>query len=149
MDWKKTPWTKRRWTKTRRITKDTQSEQENLKIDPTLYRPLEDNFVRMSYNKYIYILKFDFTHENTYFFLLYFENWSYFWIFEFIRTDWLDGPIPSPIPKTFQLTHLCPPLRSTFAVRETANVSRRMSLAPIMPRDVSLSDSKCWTQRWA
>ena len=52
------------------------------------------------------------------------------------------------------------PTVPTFAVQDT-NVSRHngaTSGAPIMPRDVSLSDSKCWnggqklvakTQRWA
>ena len=44
------------------------------------------------------------------------------------------------------LTHFCPPLRSTFADRET-NVSRHKGGtrgSTIMPRDVSLSDTKCW-----
>ena len=78
---------------------------------------------------------------------------------------------------SLNLTHLWAPLRSTFAVRETAslgimegprvpplNPSETIVLpehyslwgvkgghprCPIMPRDVSLSDSKCWTQRWA
>ena len=61
-----------------------------------------------------------------------------------------------------QLTHLCPPLRSTFAVRETANwlrlslhyaVSRHNGgprVPPLKPfRDCCLSDSKCWTHRSA
>ena len=68
------------------------------------------------------------------------------------------------------LTHFCPPLRfrnqflptvPTFAVRESTIVSEGFKGgtrgSPIMPRDVSLSDSKCWnggqklvakTQRW-
>ena len=49
------------------------------------------------------------------------------------------------------LTHLCPPFQHLLFERLT---SLGITGAPIMPRNVSLSDSKCWnlvakTQRWA
>ena len=60
------------------------------------------------------------------------------------------SPVPSGgIGETVHLTHSCPRFQHLLSDRQQMFKGGTRG-APIMPRDVSLSDSKCWNggQKW-